>query len=113
MNLKERALKDSVQILNRIFDYAMKREKIIMDNPVRRLDLQNYYQNCDTSMKSPEDKIFTPEEIEIVKAQIRSEMSGKEYEPLLYPCDAARLSARALGGNKREILFAYANRKPR
>ena len=84
MKIKERALKDSMQILNRFFDYAMKREKLILDNPVKRVDLQNYYQNCDTSMKSSDEKIFTPQEIADIKVRIRKEMSEKEYDYIGY-----------------------------
>ncbi len=78
--IKERALKDAMQILNRVFDHAMKREKIIMDNPVMRVDLQNYYQNCDTSMKSSDEKIFTVSEISDIKARIRMEIAEKDYD---------------------------------
>ncbi len=80
LQLKERALQDSVRILCNVFDYAMKQEKIINDNPVKRIDLQNYYQNCDTSMKSSDEKIFTEEEITNIKEEIRSEINAHEYD---------------------------------
>ena len=80
LHLKERALKDAVQILNRTFDYALKYEKIIEFNPVSRIDLQNYYQNCDISMKSADEKIFTVDEIDNIKKRILEEMSEKDYD---------------------------------
>lgn len=82
--LKERALKDSVLILNRVFVFAMKHDGIIQDNPVKYVDLQNYYQNCDNSTKSSDEKIFTEEEIESIKERIRLEMSEKKYDPIGY-----------------------------
>ena len=80
LNPKERALKDSLLILNRIFEYALKQERIISYNPVQCVDLQNYYKNCDSTVKSSDKKIFTAEEIEAIKVRIKMEMSGKRYD---------------------------------
>lgn len=84
LHLKERALKDSLQLLCRTFDFALKREKILKEKPVLRVDLQNYYQNCDSTVKSADEKIFTPEEIGAIQKRIRMEMSEKEYDPVGY-----------------------------
>ncbi len=84
LQIKERALKDSVLILNRIFDFAMKHEKIIKSNPVQCVDIQNYYNNCDTTVKTSDEKIFTAQEIEKIKTRIRAEMSGKSYDVIGY-----------------------------
>ena len=84
LNPKERALKDSLLILNRIFEYALKQEKIISYNPVQCVDIRNYYKNCDSTVKSSDKKIFTIEEIEAIKARIKAEMSGKQYDIIGY-----------------------------
>ena len=84
LHLKERAVKDSLNVLIRTLDHAMRRERIIMDNPAKRVDLQNFYQNCDTSMKSSDEKIYTELEIAEIKARIKAEMSEKEYDIIGY-----------------------------
>ena len=84
LHLKERALQDAVRILNGVFDYAMKKDKIIMENPVSRIDMDNYYQNCDLSMKSSDEKIFTENEISSIKDRICKEMAGKTYDFIRY-----------------------------
>ncbi|SDW64521.1 hypothetical protein SAMN05216391_11335 [Lachnospiraceae bacterium KHCPX20] len=80
LRLKERALKDSLQLLTRIFDFAIKREHIIKDNPASRIDLQNYFQNCDTVKKSSDEKIFTTAEIEMIKERIRFEYPTRQFD---------------------------------
>ena len=84
LHLKERALKDSVLILRRIFDFALRHDRIIRNNPVNNIDIQDYYQNCDNSVKSSDEKIFTDEEIEAIKKRIREEMTGREYDIIGY-----------------------------
>jgi len=84
LSIKDRALKDSYLILRRIFDYAMKKEKIITFNPVRNVDIENYYNNCDHSEKSSDEKIYTASEIESIKRQIRKEMTGRAYDAIGY-----------------------------
>lgn len=80
--LKERAVKDTYQLLGRIFKYAIQNEKIIKDNPVARVDYTLYYSNGDTTVKPDDEKIFTPQEISEIKHHIREKMNG--YEPFLY-----------------------------
>ena len=84
LHIKERALQDAVRILNGVFDYAMKKDKIIMDNPVTRIDMDNYYQNCDLSMKSSDEKIFTEDEISNIEDRIREEIADKTYDFIGY-----------------------------
>lgn len=84
LQMSERALKDSLQLLNRIFEYAMKQEKIITDNPVSRIDLQNYYQNCDNTKKKSDEKIFTAEEIEAIKNLIWDRIRQRPYDIIGY-----------------------------
>ena len=84
LHLKERALKNSLLILNRVFEFAMKHEKIIQSNPVQCLDIQNYYKNCDNTVKSSDEKIFTVPETEAIKSKIRTEMAPKKYDVIGY-----------------------------
>ena len=84
LHIKERALQDAVRILHVVFDYAMNTDKIIMVNPVSRIDLNNYYQNCDLSMKSSDEKIFTEDEISLIKDRIRERIAKEAYDFIGY-----------------------------
>lgn len=84
LGLKDRALKDSVQVLSRIFEYAVHEKRIIPSNPVLDVDLSNYYQNCDNTVKTSDEKIFTPDEIRDIQKRIHSEMADKDYDPVGY-----------------------------
>lgn len=50
-------------VLNLIFGYALDHD-IISRNPVAKIKNAAYLKSCDTSRAKPEDKIFTPEEIQ-------------------------------------------------
>ncbi len=84
LHIKDRALQDAVRILNGIFDYAVHEEKFIMYNPVHDINLENYYKNCDHSVKDSDEKIFTIAEIEMIQARVREEMKGRRYDFIGY-----------------------------
>ncbi len=81
---KERALQDGVRILRGTFDYAMKTEKFITDNPVKRIDLDNYFQNCDISAKASDEKIFTEKEIALIIKSVNAEIEKSKYDYIGY-----------------------------
>ncbi len=83
LEMSERALKDSKQVLDRTFRYAIQQEKILTANPVQ-IDLENYYQNCIQEIKTDDDKIFTLEEIAEIEAEIRSRLNIEGYDAKLY-----------------------------
>jgi len=81
---KDKALEDALRLLRNTFDYAMRKDKIISENPVQQVDLDNYNQNCDISAKSSDEKIFTDEEIDMIIARVRTEMKDKDYDFIGY-----------------------------
>lgn len=79
---KERALDMFKSILNIIFSYAYEKG-VINSNPVDYINLQDYYKDCDLSVKSADERIFTPKEIEDIEKIIRESMRS-EYDPQAY-----------------------------
>ena len=57
-------------ILNLIFEYAYM-HKIIVENPVSYVKNRPYMKSCDTSKAKSEEKIFSPEEIQMLKDEVR------------------------------------------
>ena len=45
---------------------------------------ENYYKNCDISVKDADSKIFTEYEITRIKRHIRQEMSRRDYDVIGY-----------------------------
>lgn len=65
-------------VLNLIFGYALEHD-IIIKNPVTRIKNAVYMKSCDTSKAKPEDKIFTPEEIDQLLNVCNERMNGCYY----------------------------------
>ncbi len=65
-------------VLNLIFSYAMEKQ-IITENPVLLMRNQPFMKSLDTSKAKPQDKIFSPSEIEAIKKQVRLYMTYKRY----------------------------------
>ena len=65
-------------VLNLIFRYALDHD-IIRDNPVHKIKNAVYLKSCDTSHAKAEEKIFLPEEIEVLVNACRSRIGQKRY----------------------------------
>ena len=65
-------------VLNLIFEYAYT-HRLIAENPLIRIKNAPYMKSCDTSKAKPEEKILSPEEIEMLKAEVRRRMTMKKY----------------------------------
>ena len=65
-------------VLNLIFKYA-RRHHIIMVDPLADFNNRPYMKSCDTSKARPEEKILLPEEIQMLKDEIRHRMTLKKY----------------------------------
>lgn len=65
-------------VLNLIFDYAY-RKNIISINPVVQINNKPYYKNCDTSKPNSSEKIFSEEEIDLIRNKVRERMTDKHY----------------------------------
>lgn len=62
-------------ILNMVFKYAVNYD-LIDKNPADAVDLRRYYSDCKVPDHSPEANIFSPEEIETIKAEVRHRMNS-------------------------------------
>ncbi len=83
LQLTERALRDTKQVLGRIFQHAILHEKIISSDPVQ-LDLEDYFQNCTQKEKTADEKIFTMDEIAQIQTEARARLKTEGYDPYLY-----------------------------
>lgn len=72
------AFKEYKGVLNLVFDYAM-HHQIITANPVSCIDNKKYYKACKQDSSNPEDQILSEEEIEMVIARVRKNMTHKTY----------------------------------
>lgn len=72
---KEKAFLNFKGTLNLIFGYAYI-HKIIAENPVSYIKNRPYMKSCETSKAKSEEKIFSPEEIEMLKAEVRYRMNS-------------------------------------
>ena len=65
-------------VLNLIFDYAVEHD-IIATSPVSAIRNSVYLKSCVAPQHHSEDKIFSPDEINIIKKKIMSYMVSKRY----------------------------------
>lgn len=66
-------------VLNLIFEYALEYD-IIDKNPVTAVKNTDYYKDCDLTVAKPDQKIMSPEEIELLRSEIRKRMGyDKKY----------------------------------
>lgn len=65
-------------ILNLTFNYAVA-HGLIRINPVKAINNKVYLKSCDTSRPKSEEKIFSPEEIQVLKDEGRKRMGSKKY----------------------------------
>lgn len=75
---KKKAFLSFKGILNLTFGYAFM-HKLIPENPVEFIKNKPYMKSCDTKKAKPEDKILSPEEINILKAEVRKRMTLPKY----------------------------------
>lgn len=66
-------------VLNLMFEYALDKD-IITTNPVTGIKNTVYFKSCDTTPTSCEDKIFSAEEIQLIKNTIEKRMTYKRYK---------------------------------
>ena len=64
-NPKPDSIKRMLQSLGAVFEYGIKK-KICVDNPVRYIDAQDYYKQCDQKTKTDEEKAFSAEELVMI-----------------------------------------------
>lgn len=65
-------------ILNLAFDYSISKG-IIVSNPVIHIKNSVYKKSCAITDNSPENKIHSPQEIELIKSTVRKRMTYKTY----------------------------------
>lgn len=77
--IKKKAFLGYKGLLNLIFTYALS-QGIIKSNPVLAIQNKHYLKSCDTHAATSEEKIFSLEEIEEIKAEVRKRMVQKKYQ---------------------------------
>ena len=65
-------------ILNLTFMYAF-RHRIISENPVAQIKNHQYLKSCDTRKRKADEKILSPEEIDILRDEVRRRMTCKKW----------------------------------
>ncbi len=65
-NPKPEFIKRMIQSLGAVFDYGIKK-KVCIDNPVRYIEAQDYYKQCNQTIKTDEEKAFSAEELAKIK----------------------------------------------
>lgn len=75
---KKKAFLDYKGVLNLIFGYAYL-HKIIPQNPLDFVKNKPYMKSCDTRKAKPSEKILSPEEIEVLKTEVRRRMGMDKY----------------------------------
>ncbi len=76
--IKKKAFLDYKSVLNLIFGYALNTD-IIAVNPLSKLSNKAFMKECDCSKAVSEQKIFSEDELETIKNEVRSRMSQKKY----------------------------------
>ncbi len=66
-------------VLNLAFDYSMSPAHYITINPLDDFRNKAFYKECDCSKANSETKIFSEDELEVIKAEVRSRMGNKKY----------------------------------
>ena len=64
---KEDALKKALQYVRAIFQFGI-RQKWCFNDPTVTVDLSNLYSLCELTVKTDDEKEFSPEEVELIKA---------------------------------------------
>ena len=64
-NPKPAFIKRMIQSLGAVFEYGIKK-KLCFDNPVRYIEAQDYYKQCDQHTKTDEEKAFSTEELALI-----------------------------------------------
>lgn len=77
--IKKKAFLDYKSVLNLIFNYALYQD-IIAVNPLSKMNNKAFMKECDCSKAVSEQKIFSEEEIETIKSEVRARMKQKKYK---------------------------------
>lgn len=76
--IKKKAFLDYKSVLNLIFNYALYQD-IIAVNPLSKMNNKAFMKECDCSKAVSEQKIFSEDELETIKTEVRSRMKQKKY----------------------------------
>lgn len=74
-NPKPDFIKRMLQSLGAVFEYGIKK-KLCFDNPVRYIDAQDYYKQCDNKTKTDEEKAFSAEEIAMITEDAKKNLGN-------------------------------------
>ena len=76
--IKKKAFLDYKSVLNLIFTYALHND-IITVSPLSKMNNKAFMKECDCSKAVSEQKIFSEDELETIKTEVRSRMKQKKY----------------------------------
>ncbi|MBE5842284.1 MAG: hypothetical protein E7304_12885 [Butyrivibrio sp.] len=76
--IKKKAFLDYKSVLNLIFTYALHND-IITVSPLSKMNNKAFIKECDCSKAVSEQKIFSEDELETIKTEVRSRMKQKKY----------------------------------
>lgn len=76
--VKKKAYLDYKSVLNVIFNYALHKDLITI-SPLAKFNNKAFMKECDCSKSVSAQKIFSEDELEIIKQTVRSYMSCKRY----------------------------------
>lgn len=62
-------------------------KKMIPHNPVKWINLDNYFKDCTHSTKNAQEHIFTQDEINTIKEYTRESIEKKGFAPVEYAID--------------------------
>lgn len=79
---KEKAFNGFIGIFSKVFKYAIKQQYITSD-PYHLIDKKRFYKDCDHNTKTGDEKIFTLEEIQVIKDE-NLKILEKKYDPYAF-----------------------------
>ncbi|MBR6406229.1 MAG: tyrosine-type recombinase/integrase [Lachnospiraceae bacterium] len=66
---KDEALRKQFQLLSQLFEFGI-RKKACLNNPMKYLDVHDYYRYCDQTKKQDEDREFSEEELDLIHEEV-------------------------------------------
>lgn len=89
---KEDSLKKALQYTKAIFDFGI-RKKWCYTNPALTVDLSNLYSLCDNSIKTDDEKEFSPEEVDKLKTEAFNRVDNPRALIMLMAAETGMRSA--------------------
>lgn len=76
--VKKKAFMDYKSVLNLVFEYALNKDLITV-SPLAKFSNKAFLKECDCGKATSEEKIFSEDELDTIKNEVRSRMLQKKY----------------------------------